>query len=167
MGHLHTKTFITLLVIAILFAVSCTQTNDQYDEEADRAAIADLREQEMAAFSSGDVSTLEKLYTSDVHVMPPDDKAVTGTQNLREWAENMFSMISVDGKYISSDLTLAGDVAIDRLTMNLIITPADGGEAIMESGKCVHVYERQPDGSWKIAQDIWNMDGPAAPQVSM
>ncbi|MCZ6702420.1 MAG: hypothetical protein O6940_05190 [Ignavibacteria bacterium] len=46
--------------------------------------------------------------------------------------------------------------------MNLTITPVDGGESIMETGKCIHVYKRQADGTWKIAQDIWNMDNPPA-----
>ena len=162
MGFPNKNLVITLLGIAILFAVSCTQTTKQYDEEADKTAIAELREQEMAAFSSGDITTLEKIFTSDVIIMPPNDNAVNGTKNLRVWAENMYSAISVDGEYTSSDLTLAGDLAIERLTMNLIMTPVDGGEPIMESGKCIHVYQRQADGSWKIAQDIWNMDSPPA-----
>lgn len=25
-----------------------------------------------------------------------------------------------------------------------------------QTGKGVHIYERGPDGSWKIALDIWN-----------
>jgi len=164
MGHLSRKLVVTILGMSVLFAISCT--NQQYDEEADKTAIAELREQEMAAISSGDISTLEKVYTADIKLMPPNEQAVTGTEKIRSWAENMYSMISVQGEYTSSDLTLAGDLAFERLTMNLTITPVDGGESIMETGKCIHIYKRQTDGSWKIAQDIWNMDNPAGPQTS-
>jgi len=160
MGNLSRKLVVILLVTSVVFAISCT--NQQYDEEADKTAIAELREQEMAAISSGDVSALEKVYTADIKLMPPNEHAVTGTEKLRSWAENMYSMISVQGEYTSSDLTLAGDLAFERLTMNLTITPVDGGESIMETGKCIHVYKRQADGTWQIAQDIWNWDNPPA-----
>ena len=43
----------------------------------------------------------------------------------------------------------------------MIVTPRAGGEAVTETFKGIHVYRRQADGSWKIAQDAWNMD--AAP----
>jgi len=162
MGYLSRKLIVTILITSVVFAISCTQTNQQYDEEADKTAIAELREQEMAAFSSGDVGALEKLFTTDIKLMPPNENAVTGTEGLRSWAENMYSMISVQGEYTSSDLTLAGDWAFEQLTMILTMTPVDGGEPIMGTGKCLHVYKRQADGSWKIAQDIWNMDNPAA-----
>ena len=168
MSYLFRKLIVTLLVTSVVFTIGCNQTNQQYDEEADKAAIAELREQEMAAFSAGDVNTLEKLFTADIKLMPPNDHPVTGTEKLRSWAENMFSMINVQGEYTSSDLTLAGDVAIERLTMSLTMTPVDGGEPITETGKCIHVYKRQADGSWKIAQDIWNMDNPpaATPEIT-
>jgi len=103
MDNLSRKLVVTFLVIPVLFAISCT--NQQYDEEADKTAIAELREQEMAAFSSGDISTLEKVYTDDIKLMPPNEPAVTGTEELRAFAKNMFSMVSVQGEYTSSELT--------------------------------------------------------------
>lgn len=44
---------------------------------------------------------------------------------------------------------------------DLTLTPKDGGEPVQESIKGRHVYEKQEDGSWKIAQDIWNTDRPS------
>jgi uncharacterized protein (TIGR02246 family) len=164
MGNLIRKLVIIFLVMSVLFAISCTEK--KYDEEADKTAIAELREQEMVAFSSADVSALETLFTTDTKVMPPNGPAATGTEGLRAFAENMFSMVNVQGEYTSSELTLLGDWAFERLTMNLTLTPVGGGEPVTETGKCLHIYKRQADGSWKIAQDIWNMDAPAAPQVS-
>ncbi len=37
-------------------------------------------------------------------------------------------------------------------------TPEAGGEAHTGNYKGIHIYRRQPDGSWRIAQDIWNSD---------
>ena len=168
MGNLSTKMVVTLFVTLVLFAMSCTQPGAQYDEEAAKAAIAKLHDQEMAAYSAGDINAIENLFTDDIKIMPPNKPAVTGKAALRTWAENLYSMFNIQGEYTSSDLTLAGDWAFERLTFNMTRTPVSGGESIQETGKCIHIYKRQADGSWRIAQDIWNMDNPAAttPQVS-
>jgi ketosteroid isomerase-like protein len=149
----------------MLFVTSCTQS---YNQAADEAAIAKLRTDEMAVFGSGDVGALESIFSDDTISMPPNEPALNGLAAVRTWAENLFKVYKISGEYTSADLTLAGDWAFDRLTMKLTMTPIAGGEAIEETGKCIHIYKRQADGSWKIAQDIWNMDAPAAPapQVS-
>lgn len=40
--------------------------------------------------------------------------------------------------------------------------PGAGGEAIEERYKGMHIYRRQPDGTWRIAQDIWNAAMPGS-----
>ncbi len=63
--------------------------------------------------------------------------------------------------YTSSDLTVSGDWSSEYYTGNVTMTPKAGGEAIRETIKGIHIYQRQADGSWKMTQDIWNAD--AAP----
>jgi len=36
------------------------------------------------------------------------------------------------------------------------VTPKAGGESIQLEGKYLVVFQKQPDGSWKAARDIWN-----------
>lgn len=67
----------------------------------------------------------------------------------------------MEARYDDSELELAGDWAFERLAYAMTLTPVDGGEATTMSGTGFHVYERQADGSWKIAYDIWNV-GPSA-----
>jgi ketosteroid isomerase-like protein len=38
--------------------------------------------------------------------------------------------------------------------------------AITEDGKFMQLLMRQPDGSWKIARDIWNSNLPVTPASS-
>ncbi len=59
-------------------------------------------------------------------------------------------------EYTGSDVTVAGDWAIERYVGTVMMTPKAGGETITETIKGIHIYRRQPDGSWRIAQDIWN-----------
>lgn len=42
-----------------------------------------------------------------------------------------------------------------------ILTPKAGGEPIEMRGKIIEVCQKQPDGSWKFAREIWNLNGPA------
>ena len=39
-------------------------------------------------------------------------------------------------------------------------TPKDGSDPVVEQLKGIHIYQRQADGTWKIARDIWNTDAP-------
>ena len=87
-----------------------------------------------------------------------------GLDAVKKWAEEtMFSQASVSGRYTSSDVTVSGDLAVARYTGELTITPKAGGAPVTERLKGIHVMKRQPDGSWKIAQDVWNSDAPAGP----
>ena len=38
-----------------------------------------------------------------------------------------------------------------------MVTPKEGGETVEEKGKVLEILQRQPDGSWKIAREIWNV----------
>jgi len=35
------------------------------------------------------------------------------------------------------------------------------GERLLDSGKYLVVFRRQPDGAWRYATDMWNSDAPA------
>jgi ketosteroid isomerase-like protein len=52
------------------------------------------------------------------------------------------------------------DPAFERGRYDITIAPRAGGEAMDDIGKYITVYQRQADGSWKIARDIWNSDRP-------
>ena len=51
---------------------------------------------------------------------------------------------------------MAGDWAFHLSEYVLKIMPKGDGEAMEERGKIIVIYQRQPDGSWKIAREIWN-----------
>jgi len=57
-----------------------------------------------------------------------------------------------------------GDFGLTRCKYTLKMTPKAGGETInaMPEGKALTLYERQSDGSWKIAFDCFNSS--VAPQ---
>jgi ketosteroid isomerase-like protein len=133
--------------------------------EADRQAIAQLRDREIALFSAGNIDDVLAVFTDDLVVMPPNEPVRAGKQEARAWLQQLYKQFKIEGTYTSSsDPTVAGDWAFERMTFRLKLTPVSGGAAIEDVGKGFHVYRRQGDGSWKIAQDIWNSDKPAGGQ---
>ena len=66
----------------------------------------------------------------------------------------------IAAEYTSSDIVVAGDWAFEHFSGNLTTTLKAGGEPIVETLKGIHIYQRQADGSWRIAWDTWNSDNP-------
>ena len=59
----------------------------------------------------------------------------------------------------STDIVGVGDLAYARGAWSMTFrTPA--GEQ-KDQGKCLAIFRRQADGSWKAERDIWNSDLPA------
>ena len=151
--------FKQLCVCCVLLA-ACTRTPDT---TADIQAINQVREREIALAGTGNMDSLLTVFTSDVAFMPPNEPAVHGQEALRKWGEAMFGQITLNGRYTSSEVSVSGDWAVDRYTGVLTATPKAGGSPTEEQIKGVHVMKRQPDGTWRIAQDVWNSDAPPSP----
>lgn len=55
----------------------------------------------------------------------------------------------------------AGDIAYVYGKYSLTMAP-EGKEPVKDIGKYIEIWNRQPDGSWKVALDIFNSDLPLA-----
>jgi uncharacterized protein (TIGR02246 family) len=152
------------LAAALWGAVACSPATPSIDTAADTRAINAVRDREIAAFSAGAVDSHLVVLTGDAVLMPPNEPAVAGTDAIRTWAQNVATQFAVSGQYTDSQIRVMGDWAIERYTGLLTVTPKAGGPAVEERLKGIHVYQRQSDGSWRIAQDIWNTDAPPPSQ---
>ncbi len=149
---------LSALALFPLIAAACAPAADV---EADRAAIEAVREAEGAAFSAENIYAVMDVVTDDIVFMSPNEPIVSGKEAFREWANGFFAMFSVTiDSYETNEIELAGDLAYERYTGHWTVTPKDGSDAVDETIKGIHIFRRQPDGSWKIARDIWNSDEP-------
>lgn len=131
--------------------------------QADIDALKQVRERELAGLRSGHPEDFVAAFTSDAVLVPPGEPPVSGHAALRTWAQGMFDRFTLSGEYTSSEANVIGDWAVERYTGTLSVTPRTGGAPMEDSFRGIHIYRRQPDGSWRIAQDIWNSGVPQQP----
>ncbi len=150
----------------LLVALACTQSEEQASSMSMSAgyvaAINEVREGEAAMLNTSMIENISHVYAADVVMLPPDQPVVVGREASTEWFEEFVEMFEANIEYTSSDLTVAGDWAIERYTASVTLTPRDGGETTTDVIKGIHIYQLLPDGSWLIVQDIWNNDEPTA-----
>ena len=161
---------LTLIAAIALISLGCQQQGADAgsapgrDTAADRQAIDQVREREIASFVAGAPDSGAAVVTSDVRMMPPNEPMIAGRDSVRAWVKRATDQYTINGRYTDADVTVIGDWAIERYDGELTFTPKAGGQRIQERLKGIHIYRRQPDGGWLIAQDVWNSNGtPTAP----
>jgi len=133
--------------------------------ETDIAAIREVLNQYAVGVSTGDFDHWVSLWADDGRQMPPDAPACVGKEQIRDEMKPVFDEMSMELAILSiEDAKIYGDFGLTRCKYTLKMTPKAGGETInaMPEGKALTLYERQSDGSWKIAFDCFNSS--VAPQ---
>jgi ketosteroid isomerase-like protein len=126
-----------------------------------KAAIQAANARSLDAFKRGDKAGMMANYTSDAIVMAPNEEAWRGPEGLDKGFSGLLSQFSFkDGAVTTTDVMVAGDLAVETGTFALTLQPKTGAE-IKDKGKYLTVWKRQPDGTWKIVRDINNSDLPA------
>ena len=100
-------------------------------------------------------------------MMPPNHATIRGRAALERYFADLFARSRFEFSFTSSRIEVSGDVAVERVEYRALIRSHDGSAIGDDAGKGVHVFRRQPDGSWKLWQDIWNSDRSASPQPAL
>ena len=127
--------------------------------EADITAIKEMLNRYALITNAGDWDRWISLWADDGVQMPPDDPARIGKEQIRAGMKPLFDQLNLDIVIQSiEDARIYGDLGFTRCIYTLKATPKAGGETIdvMPEGKALTLYERQPDGSWKIVCDCFN-----------
>ena len=158
-----------VLLLTLLAGFGCQPASQQPDPEAkaaamaaDRAAIDKLRSDYQSSFNSNDASAAAAHFTESAVSMPPNDEALIGRQAITDDMVAMFEGMSADLTISSEEVEVAGDWAFDRGAFTMKTTPKGDGDPMEDKGKYIVILEKQADGSWKIAREVWNSDNPLA-----
>jgi len=128
--------------------------------EQEREALMRL-DREWAA-SVKDLDKFLSFYAPDASVYPPGMPVTTGEGPIREALSQMFSSpgFSLEFSPTKAEVSASGDVGYTAGTYQATVN------GVTEKGKYVEIWKKQPDGQWKVAEDIFNADSGGAPPAS-
>jgi uncharacterized protein (TIGR02246 family) len=106
-----------------------------------------------------DAAALAGLYAEQGRFLPPGMEPCEGHAEIQAAMQQLLDMGASSLDVEPLDVREAGDLTIEYGRYTLGIEP-EGAAAMTQVGKYVVVHEAQPDGSTKIAFDIFNPNTP-------
>ena len=148
-------------VTAMTLLLGCETDRRETVVEADQTAIKTVIVELTDAYADCDWDAFAGFFTDDGIWMPPGLTPLSGKDAWWSFAQQWWDISQVvDIGVTTEELVVIGDWAIESHT-EFQVTTFEGSE---EPGsvyfKGIWIFRRQDDGSWKIAQYIWNENTP-------
>jgi uncharacterized protein (TIGR02246 family) len=126
---------------------------------ADEAAIRAASQEWSNAASNRDLEKAVSFYADDATYNPPGAPLASGKDAIRKVWANVVAIPGGNLRWQTSKVEVArsGDLAYDTGAYTLTKNDASG-KPVTAKGKYVVVWKKQPDGKWKVIQDIDNPD---------
>jgi ketosteroid isomerase-like protein len=121
--------------------------------------LRDLDAQWSNAAAAKDLERTVAYYSEDAVVLPPNAVSATTEEAIRNtWKDLLASSgLVITWKPTKVKLGNSGEMAWVSGAYELTMNDATG-KPVNDRGKYLEVWEKQPDGNWKCAADIWNSD---------
>lgn len=105
-----------------------------------------------------DAEMASSVYALDAHLLAPSARAVVGRAEIRDFWQAGFDAGVADVLFVADDLNHNDGLAYETGSYEFRLEPSDGGR-VMDRGHYVHVHQRQADGSWQRAVEIFSPGG--------
>jgi len=133
---------------------------DDTPNHADLPTIDRLREAHTAALNQGSADAWAGVFSEDAVQMPPNAPPNVGRATIRAWGQAFLAPVRLEFALEVAEVQVAGDWAFERGTYRIRVSPKAGGGPFEDVGKYITIYQRQADGAWLTARDIWNSSNP-------
>jgi len=154
-----------LLVIGLfLFAVACQREAAVDTRAADERAIRTADAACLKAAQAKDTEGVLSCYADDASWLPPNAPILTGKQAIRTgWSQLLRSPgFAISWQITKLQVSRSGDLAYALYSYELTIQ-GPTAKPITDRGKDMAVWNKQPDGGWRIVADTYNSDQPPGP----
>jgi ketosteroid isomerase-like protein len=148
-----------LMYVALsLVLVACKQgaSPSAVDEVAQlKARDASLQN----ALRARDLEAIMEYYAEDAIVMPAAAPMLKGKAAVREEWKHILGIPDFETRsnLTGAEVARSGEIGYTMGTY-LATMMGDDGKPVTEPGKWLSIWKKQPDGSWRIAVDIYNTD---------
>jgi len=144
---------------ALVSLAACSQPAPKRPSlEEDLAAITAFNKRYLATINEGDMKTLAAL-TTDGHVMiAPNRPPIVGKAANDAMNGRAFEQFEFDESWSPVETVVSGDLAFQRGTYVSTAKPRAGGESRTIKGNFLRIYQRQPNGEWRMTRDTFNSE---------
>ncbi len=161
----HRMSLVGAICLAIIPLPGCapapeTMPAEGSRAEADLVAVKQLEADFAAAVGRGDTGAMANMIVQDFVAMPPDRPPIVGPEATMAFWADFFEKYSFEVSTSIEEVVAADSWAFVRATNQWTVTPEPDGEPQQGQASYIHIFQKQPDGSWKVARDIWNSDQP-------
>ncbi len=152
-----------LLIVATLLVLAISGCAPQVDVAAEEAAIRDTYAGCLKASQAMDIERVLSCWADDGSAFPPNAPIATGKEAIRPFYSEWFANpgFALSSQQTKVEVSRAGDLAYDVGAYELTLNDPQG-KPVTDRGKFVHVWKKQPDGSWRVVVAIFNSDQPSA-----
>ncbi len=154
--------FVAFAIAAMLAACSRgpvlnQQTGAELMEQniaAAKAAINSATTEWSKDIAAKDIDKCVAMYEDDAVLFAPNAPAVIGKDAIRAaWKQLLAApKIQITFPATTIDVARSADLAVQRGAFQAVTTDAKG-KSSTENGRFVIVWQKQPDGSWKVLAD--------------
>lgn len=149
--------------IALFVLAACTQApppTPPDTREADTKAIKDDESAWNKDWASKDVEKILSHYSDDAALEIPDMPILKTKDDMRKALKQVVDdpNWSIEFANDKIEVSKGGDLGYVQGHYTVTATDEKTKKKVMEKGKYVTVYKKQPDSSWKAVQDINNED---------
>jgi uncharacterized protein (TIGR02246 family) len=153
------------LALAVLL-LGCAQAPPPAPPDTRAADEKAIRVSETAwvkEFAAKDMDKIVAHYADDGMVLLSNAPTMVGKDAIRAGMKDTVidPKFSLDLKTVKVEVS--GDLAYSQGTYSVMAPDPKTKKVMAETGRYVEVYKKQPDGSWKIIEDINSPEAPAAP----
>jgi uncharacterized protein (TIGR02246 family) len=113
----------------------------------------------LEAMNGGDAAGVAARYEPDARLGAPNMDMLQGRAAIEAFCKE-FVAVRASLSFELIDVYGSGDISVAVGEYQLVVQP-EGVEPQRDRGKYIEVWRRQPDGSWLIADDIFNSSEPA------
>ena len=149
----------------ITFASACSgpsvaskgDASQSIDLDATRLLIAQQNKRFTSAHLTGNVATIDSMFSADATSYPPGNAAVNGLPALHAFTVEYIKAGLTEFREESTDFYGNAEFVVDAGTY--VVTYGPGH--VTERGKYLNVWQHV-NGSWKLKTNMWNTDASPA-----
>jgi ketosteroid isomerase-like protein len=147
---------VTLAILTLIYSPTAIYAS----QASTFLTLAKIRETWVQDLRAKKLEPILKFYASNAVFLQPSGERITGSAAIRSLFQSIMSTFNSDLTLQSHDLETSGDLAYDSGDFQETLTNVATGAKISSKGSYITIFERQPNGSWQIVQQVWTGSPP-------